>query len=227
MQVPYYTAAAVRELDRLAIEEHGIPGIELMQRAGQSAFNALRWQWPEVRRLLMFCGTGNNGGDGFIVAGLARAAGLDVLVQVIGTADSMRGTALQALVYAQEQSVELQFSTESAAAALAVAAPDTVVVDGLLGTGLNGPVRPQQRQVIESINACGLPVLALDLPSGLCSDTGAVLGACVQATLTVTFIGRKLGLVTGAGPAHCGKVLFDDLGVPAEIYRQVEAAEVA
>lgn len=224
MQTPcYYTAAAVRELDRLAIETHGIPGFDLMQRAGQAAFNALRWQWPEVRRILVFCGTGNNGGDGFIVAGLARAAGLDVLVQISGARASIAGTALQALEYAQARNVDLRFSPpDSSASMLAAASADTVVVDALLGTGLNGPVRMQHRQVIENINACGLPVLAIDIPSGLCSDTGAVLGACIEADLTVTFIGRKCGLVKGEGPAHSGKVVFDDLGVPAELYQHVE-----
>lgn len=227
MQTPcYYTAAAVRELDRLAIEEHGISGFDLMQRAGQAAFNALRWQWPEAKRLVLFCGTGNNGGDGFIVAALAQAAGLDVLVQVAGSRESIGGTALQALEYALAQDVEIHFTTDSAAPVLAAAALDTVVVDALLGTGLSGPVRPQQRQVIENINASGLPVLSLDIPSGLCSDTGAVLGASVQADLTVTFIGRKIGLIKDEGPAHCGKVLFDDLGVPAEIYRQVEPSTI-
>jgi NAD(P)H-hydrate epimerase len=97
----------------------------------------------------------------------------------------------------------------------------TVIVDALHGTGLSGEVRGASRQAIDAINASGLPVMAIDMPSGLCSDTGAVLGACVKADLTMTFIGRKKGMLAGAGPAMCGKVVFDDLGVPPMIYRKL------
>jgi len=217
----YFTAAQVRELDRLAIES-GIPGFELMQRAGKAAFNALRWQWPRLRTIIVVCGTGNNGGDGFIIAGLARAAGLAVTVHVIGARSAIKGDALRALEYAEGRHLLPEFCTELALMPPPTG-PDTVIVDALLGTGLGGPVRLPQRNTIEAINRSGLPVLAVDIPSGLCSDTGSVLGACVAADLTVTFIGRKLGLVAGEGPACCGKVMFDDLGVPPEIYRRIPA----
>ncbi|MDY6983816.1 MAG: NAD(P)H-hydrate epimerase [Pseudomonadota bacterium] len=207
----YYTAAEVRAMDRHAIEQLGIPAFELMHRAGTAAFNALLARWPDTQRLLVFCGTGNNGGDGFVIAALARDAGLDAQIYLVGDAANIKGTAREALIFAEARGLELHdaqtlpdFTSVSHA---------TVVVDALLGTGLTGDLRPAFRHVIEAINRSGLPVLAVDIPSGLCSDTGGILGACVKAELTVTFIGRKRGLVSGAGPAYCGTVVFDDLGV--------------
>lgn len=217
----YYSASSVRELDRLAIEEHGIVGFDLMQRAGAAAFNALRNEWPQAQRQLVCCGTGNNGGDGFVIAALARAAGMDAEIYLLGERTSIRGAALQAFELALKGDVPVHAAAEFPPAAVVLT--NTVIVDALLGTGLSGEVRPNFRDMIDAINSSGLPVVAADIPSGLCSDTGAVLGASVKADLTVTFIGRKAGLVTGAGPQLCGRVVFDDLGVPPAIYAKVPA----
>lgn len=220
----YYTAAEVREMDRHAIEDLGIPGFELMRRAGAAAFAALRTRWPHVRRLIVVCGTGNNGGDGFVIAALAHDAGLDAQIHLVGKPADVKGTAREALAFAEARGLgahDIQSFVDSAGAlsaahAASVIPHDTVIVDALLGTGLTGGVRPAFRHAIDAINRSKLPVLAVDIPSGLCSDTGAVLGACVKAALTVTFIGRKHGLVTGDGPAYCGTVVFDSLGVASE-----------
>src|SRR5690606_1061192 len=123
---------------------------------------------------------------------------------------SISGTACEALMFAKARGLRLHAA--QALPDFSFAPRTTVIVDALLGTGLAGDVRPAFRHAIEAINSSGLPVLAVDIPSGLCSDTGAVLGASVKAELTVTFIGRKHGLIRGAGPAHCGTVVFDDLG---------------
>ena len=220
----YYTAHQVRELERLAIQEHHIPGFALMQRAGNASFHALFSQWPAVTQLIIFCGTGNNGGDGFVIAGLAMRAGLKVEVFVFGKLTAISGDALKAFEFAREQNVSIRFVEEPPS--LATPSSGTVIVDALLGTGLSGEVRTLFRQAIEAINHSDLPVLAIDIPSGLCSDTGAVLGACVKADLTVTFIGKKIGLVVGSGPAMCGKVIFDDLAVPAAIYGHIKGIDV-
>lgn len=217
--IPYYTAGSVRELDRIAIEEHGIAGFDLMQRAGAAAFDALRHQWPHVQHLLVCCGTGNNGGDGFVIAALARTAGLEAAIYLVGERIGIKGAALQALELALAHDVPVHAAADFPFAA---ASNNTVIVDALLGTGLSGEVRPAFRTMIDAINQSALPVLAADIPSGLCSDTGAVLGVCVKADLTVTFIGRKAGLVTGEGPQHCGRVVFADLGVPQAIYAKVQ-----
>lgn len=214
----YYTARQVRELDRRAIEEHHIPGFVLMQCAAAAAFDALLARWPDVERLIVYCGTGNNGGDGFIVAGLARKAGLKAEVYVSGDVAAIKGDALAALKFARAQKVPMRVGMQ----APVPPSPHTVLVDALLGTGLAGYVRPDLRMAIGMINQSACPVLAVDIPSGLCSDTGKVFGACVKADLTVTFIGRKLGLVIGAGPMMCGKVIFADLAVPAAVYEHIK-----
>lgn len=219
-----YLAADVRELDRVAIEEFGIPGFTLMQRAGTAAFNAMLARWPETRSVLCFCGSGNNGGDGYVIAALARQQGLSVTVIAVGDPERLGGDARQACEMALVEHVPVIPFTAVASDISGLLTPDTVIVDALLGTGLTGNVRGDYAAAIEWINASGVPVLAADIPSGLCSDTGSILGAAVRADLTVTFIGCKLGQVTGDGPATCGILVFDDLGVPDGVYAGVSPA---
>ena len=214
-----YRAEQVRELDRIAIEELGIPGLTLMQRAGSAAFEALRRRWPRARRLGVLCGGGNNGGDGFVLARLAWEAGLTVSVWQVGDAGRTRGDALMA----RQQMEQAGLRAEPLDAGRLAACE--VLVDGLLGTGLGGEVSGTWRAAIEAVNAAhdaGCGVLALDIPSGLHADTGAVLGAAVHADATITFIGLKLGLLTGLGPDCCGEVLFDDLDVPPETFARLQ-----
>ena len=209
-----YTAAEVRQLDRTAIDTHGIRGITLMRRAGRAAFDTLRRRWPECRSITVACGSGNNAGDGYIVAGMAVEAGIETQLLQVGDAARLQGDAATARDWAAD---------------VGVAPADTgsdeiaggVVVDALLGTGAAGELRPQYRATVEAINTAGKPVLSIDLPSGICADSGATLGAAVRADVTVTFIGEKLGLRTGAGVDHAGDIVFDGLGVPAEIYGAV------
>lgn len=212
MSERYYSAAAIREIERIAIQQDGIPGFELMQRAGAAAFATLQRHWPGAKRLIVFCGTGNNGGDGFIVAMLAMRAGIAVEAYLVGAMANVRGDARKALDRALAVQVPVRRAQE---APNLQEAPDTVIVDALLGTGLAGEVREPFRAAIATINASHLPVLAIDLPSGLCSDTGAMLGAGVKADVTITFIGRKAGMAKGAGPALCGTVVLDALGLMA------------
>jgi ADP-dependent NAD(P)H-hydrate dehydratase / NAD(P)H-hydrate epimerase len=213
----YYTAAAIRGLERSAIEHYHIPGFELMQRAGAAAFAALRRRWPGAKRVLVFCGTGNNGGDGFIIAALAKEAGFAVDAYLVGAEEKIRGDARKA--YERALAAQVPVHEVKGAPDLQMTA-DTIVVDALLGTGLASEVREPVRGIIDAINASRLPVLAVDLPSGLCSDTGTILGAAVQADLTVTFIGRKAGMLEHTGSALCGTVVVDPLGLPAELYTQ-------
>jgi len=214
----------VRELDRIAIDEQGIPGIELMERAGQAAFDALRQRWPRVRDVAVVCGTGNNGGDGFVVARLARLAGFDVTVWQVGDAVRIRGDALTARQNMLAAGVSVLPLPENDTF---TARDESVWVDALLGTGLTGDVTGPWAQTIDRLNsvrALGCPVLALDIPSGLHADTGAVMGNAVRADLCVTFIGLKQGQLTGQGPDCCGQLLFDDLAVPADVFEQVPPA---
>lgn len=213
-----YRAAQVRELDRIAIQEFGIPGLTLMERAGRSAFEALKAHWPAAQRIAVLCGTGNNGGDGFVVARLAREAGLAVEVLQVGDPARISGDALAAAQALRAAGVEPRgFEPGPVHGA-------EVIVDALFGTGLEREVTGVWREAVEAINASSAAVLAVDIPSGLHADTGTVLGAAVRAHLTVTFIGPKQGMFTGAGPDHCGAIVFDDLQVPREIYARVAPA---
>jgi NAD(P)H-hydrate epimerase len=213
-----YTAAQTRELDRIAIEDFGIPGIQLMSRAGRAAFELLRRNWPEETPLSIFCGTGNNGGDGFVVARLARDCGIPVVIYQLGDGEKIRGDAARARAAALEVGVEVVVF----AAGITPAAG--VIVDALLGTGLTGEVRGDYVTAIEAINAAGGSVLAVDIPSGLCSDTGRCLGSAVRADMTITFIGVKRGLLTGDAPGYCGELHFADLAVPPGVYERVAPA---
>jgi NAD(P)H-hydrate epimerase len=211
-----FCAASVRELDRIAIEQHGIPGFELMRRAGRAAFNLLHGRWPQARCIAVFCGAGNNGGDGYIVAARAVQLGLDVRLYMLTGAERLQGDARTAYELAVEAGVVPQPWQGAGLGEV------DVIVDGLLGTGISGSVREDYRHAIEAINSAAAPVLALDIPSGLCSDTGAVLGAAVVASCTIAFIGLKQGLLTGEGQARCGSLHFSDLAVPESVLRSLE-----
>ena len=212
-----YTAAQTRALDQCAICEHNIPGITLMARAADAALRYLLEVWPEPERLQVICGTGNNGGDGFLMADLAYKRGINVTVFQLGDPKKMVGDAALAMQQAQLNGVEIvPFERD-------LLMPEGVVVDAMLGTGLGGEVRGVFVDAIAAINASGAPVVAVDIPSGLCADTGSVLGSAVVADLTVTFVGLKRGLFTLQGPEHSGAVQFSDLAVFPEVYAAVPA----
>ena len=211
-----YTAAQVRELDRCAIRDHKIPGITLMSRAADAAFTCLMASWPGTERVQVLCGTGNNGGDGFLIADLAHKRGIATTVLQMGDPAKITGDALLARQQALANGVKIEpFATTPL---LRVG----VIVDAMLGTGLGGEVRDDYREAIATVNDNSAPVLAVDIPSGLCADTGRVLGLAVHADITVTFIGLKRGLFTLAAADYTGAIQFNDLGVPPEIYRQVD-----
>jgi len=215
---PLCTTAQVRELDRLAIEEAGIPGYALMTRAGEACWTVLRTQWPAVRSLAVFCGAGNNGGDGFIIARLALEANWQVRLVQLGDATQMQVDAQQARdAFLSAGGQVLPFATD-------VAIESGVIVDALLGTGVDRPLEGVWRTAIEIMNAATVPVLAVDVPSGLQADTGRVAGVAIHADQTVTFIGRKAGMYTGAAADHCGNITFADLDVPGDILKRVPVA---
>jgi len=213
-----YTAAQVRELDRIAIGEAGIPGYTLMSRAGEACWVALRARWPQARSLLVLCGSGNNGGDGFVVARLALAANWAVQVLQLDAAARLRGDALTA------QTDFVAAGGEVSPFTAAVSLDADIIVDAMLGTGVDRPLAGDWQLAVERVNQSARPVLAVDLPTGLQADTGAVSGATVHAAMTVTFIGRKTGLYTGAGPDYAGEIMFADLDVPGTVYQQVPPA---
>lgn len=215
-----YTAAQTRILDATAIEAAGISGHVLMSRAAAALHRCLSRRWPQVAQVHVVAGTGNNGGDGWLLAERVHRRGTAVTVYQLGDPDRIRGDALRARQMALDNGVACQ---PWRAGCLRDAVG--VVVDAMLGTGLGGNVRGDAADAIGEINASGLPVLAVDIPSGLCADTGRRLGAAVFAEATVSFIGRKRGLYTLDGPECAGERVFDDLGVPASVFASVPSAD--
>ncbi|MDX1367231.1 NAD(P)H-hydrate dehydratase [Pseudomonas sp.] len=213
-----YSAAQVRELDARLIAA-GTPGFELMNRAAHAIWRALRRRWPDAGTLTVLAGCGNNAGDGYLVAALALRAGWQVRLVAVGDPLQLQGAAAQARDEAQAAGVTIQPWSECVELS-------GVVVDALLGTGLSGAVREPYAQAIRLLNASALPVVAVDIPSGLCADSGQVLGVAVRAQLTVTLIGLKLGLFTGVAADWVGELVFDDLQAePALVAAQACVAQ--
>ena len=198
-----YSATATRELDARIIAA-GTPGCELMRRAAGALWRELRRRWPDAGRLTVLCGSGNNAGDGYLVAMLARRAGWHAQVLTVAPVERLQGDAAQAWQQAMEAGVDIQPWSGSLP-------HGGVLVDALLGTGLRSEVRDPYAQAIAAINVSGLPVIAVDLPSGLNADSGAVEGVAVAADLTVTFIALKPGLFTAQGPDLVGELCFAPL----------------
>jgi ADP-dependent NAD(P)H-hydrate dehydratase / NAD(P)H-hydrate epimerase len=207
LPVCLYSTAQVRALDAYAIETLAIPGYTLMKRAGEAALRYLRTRFPVAHRIVVACGGGNNGGDGYVLARFAQAAGLTVTTLAAISPDELRGDARQAYEDLRASGAQVQpYAAERLT-------EGEVIVDALLGTGLRGGAREPIARVIRDINRCGRPVLAVDAPSGLDSDTGVPLGETVRADCTVTFVGLKTGLFIGEGPEFAGTVFFDDLEI--------------
>jgi NAD(P)H-hydrate epimerase len=220
LPVTLYRTAQVRELDRIAIQDMGIPGFELMSRAGAAVFQCIRRQWPDAQSIAVFCGSGNNTGDGYIIAGLALAAGLRVSVYSLADPLNLNGDALTAYRnYSDAKGVTLPFPAGEPIEA-------DVIVDALLGTGLDRPVTGLYADAIALINQLPAHVVAVDGPSGLNADTGNVMGCAVKAECTVTFIALKQGLFTGLAADYCGEIFYAALAVPDAVFQAVTPSAV-
>lgn len=213
-------AEAVRELDRRAIEDFGVPGVVLMENAGRGAAQlALEMLGQSTGPVIILAGRGNNGGDGCVLARHLANAGVSTRTFVLAPFDSITGDALTNLIIIRRlglpvTSVNLPADEPLFVEALSRAA---LVVDALLGTGTRGEVRGPIRRAIELINESRKPVLALDIPSGLDADSGEVLGVAVKASVTATFLCPKLGLTKNSGPSLAGRVVVIDIGVSPDL----------
>ena len=208
-----YRVETVRALEESTIAS-GVEGYELMCRAAAAALHALRARWPVARDLLVLCGGGNNGGDGYVLARLAREAGLAPRVLATVPIDRLKGDAARAATECVKAGTPIESLSVESASVERLAGAD-VIVDALLGIGLQSDVRADLAEIIRAVNEVNRPVLALDVPSGLCADTGEERGVAVHAAMTVTFITRKTGLWLGVGPDHAGEVVLADLGIRA------------
>src|SRR5262249_61467131 len=182
LPIALYSTAQVRALDAHAINELGIPGYTLMKRAGEAALRYLRSRWPMAHRIVIVCGSGNNGGDGYVLARFAQAAGLTVTALAAADPEHLRGDARQAYqdLSASEGDVK-PFGEEH----LGVG---EVIVDAILGTGLKGPVREDLAAVIRAVNGAATAVFALDVRSGVESDSGTVARDGIRGGATWTFL---------------------------------------
>ncbi len=212
-----YSADAVAHLDQIAINEYGIPGYTLMRRAGRAVIDAVLQYYADAQTLLVLCGAGNNAGDGYVVARLAHTRGLDVQVVSMIDPHKLQGDAKQAWLQWQECGETVRYRD-------GLTLDVDIIIDALLGTGLTREVEGDWKALIHAVNQSGIPVIAIDIPSGLNADTGAIFGAAIDAQRTVSFIGLKKGMFTGSGKACSGEISFHDLGVPPQAYESVEPA---
>lgn len=214
-----YTTGQVRAIDRAAIDRCGIAGFELMRRAATAAFACLRRRWPDVRGIGVFAGSGNNGGDAFLLAELALRAGMEVDLVALTAGSS--GDAARARASFTEAGGRIRLAGSGSA----VPAGD-VLVDGLFGTGLKRPLDGIAAELVG--RSAGRPLLALDVPSGLDADTGTCTGACVRADATVSFVAWKRGLFTADAIDQCGVRELATLDLPPAAYEGIAAdAELA
>jgi hydroxyethylthiazole kinase-like uncharacterized protein yjeF len=206
------TAAESRELDRISTEKYGIPSYSLMTRAGEAVANSLVERFPEsTTDILMVAGKGNNGGDGLVAASRLMRDGFGVRTVLLGRAADLKGDAARA--HADFRSVEGELIEVADASGLEAAiGKPSAVIDAIFGTGLNAEVKGVPRRAIEIIESFGVPMVAVDIASGVNADTGAIMGAAVRAALTVTFGFAKFGHVSYPGAERCGQLRIVDIG---------------
>jgi NAD(P)H-hydrate epimerase len=213
-----YSVASVREIDRIAINDHGIAGYLLMKRAATAAVRAARSRFPEAKRWQVICGAGNNGGDGYVVARLAAQDGIVVSVVTLVDPETLSGDAATAYGdFAAEGGIVMPWEGKLDAEA-------DLLVDALLGSGLERAVGGDFAAAVAAINAHPAAVQAMDIATGINADSGEVMGCAVVADLTTTFVGLKAGLFLGEGPNHCGEITFDDLEIPDVCRKGIAAA---
>ena len=224
------TAAQMREADRYTIEDIGIPSLVLMENAGRQVVAAIEATHGELLegQVAILCGRGNNGGDGFVVARTLLQRGIDASVFVIGALAEVRGDAktnleilgrlgVTVVEINDEQSWELHFSEISQC---------TLIVDAIFGTGLKSALGGMMETIVADVNASAIPIVSIDLPSGLSADTAHVIGDCIDASMTVTLAAPKLPLVLPPGEEHAGDVVIADIGIPHDVIDNVEGQHI-
>ena len=211
----------MRDADRQTIDEIGIPSMVLMENAGRQVVAALEAAYDDLsdRQVAVLCGPGNNGGDGFVVARTLHQRGVDVSVFVVATMAAVKGDArlnleilgrlgLTVVEISDEHAWDLHFSEISKC---------QLIVDAIFGTGLKSPLAGMMETVAADVNASGIPVIAIDLPSGLSADHAEPIGECLHAAMTVTLAAPKLPLVLPPGEALAGNIVVADIGIPPEV----------
>jgi len=216
------TTEQMRSLDRAAIDDYGIPGVVLMENAGRAMAEAAAQMLDGSGRVIVVCGRGNNGGDGFVAARHLSNRSVPVEVYLLAAVDDLEGDAATNCHIAQRMKVPIFENPDQATIEAAVNSAN-LVIDAILGTGISGEVHGAAREAIEAINQSTAPVVAVDIPSGISGDTGQVMGVAVRADRTLTFGLPKIGHYCYPGRDHCGEIELVDISLPATL---VAAAEL-
>src|SRR5690349_2546801 len=216
----------MREADRQTIDEVGIPSIVLMENAGRQAVAAMEAAFDDLQtsKVGVLCGRGNNGGDGFVVARTLAQRGIEAIVFLLGSVAEVRGDArtnleilgrvgLTVVEIANAQEWELHFSEVSDC---------DLIVDAIVGTGFHGPVTGLLETVIADVNGLGVPIVAIDLPSGVSADSHDVEGDAIEASMTVTLAAPKIPLILPPADAHGGDLVIADIGSPASVIDELD-----
>ena len=218
------TTRQMREIDRVTIQEFSIPGLDLMERAGQGVVDAIEGTLIDIEgsRCTVLCGKGNNGGDGFVVTRLLTQKGSTVHTYLLGNKDEISGDAETNLNRVLEMGLEVR--EIAGIDQIAIQSTTDVIVDAIFGTGIKGAVKGLPAQVIELMNRSDCTIVAVDAPSGLNTDTGAAEGPCVQADVTATMGLPKIGLLLYPGKAYAGRIEVVDIGVPPQVIEEADLA---
>jgi NAD(P)H-hydrate epimerase len=222
-----FTRQEIREVDRRAIEEFGVPSLVLMENAGRGAAELLRALGIHGR-VVICCGKGNNAGDGFVIARHLDNLHIPVNVLLFARPEELTPDAAVNYGIIAKASLPIAIHAELPldCAAVRKALDDAEwIVDALFGTGLSGPVRPPFNETIAAINATGARVLAVDIPSGLNCDSGEPMGPTVRATHTATFVGLKTGFMSAAAKDWLGQVHVVDIGAPRAVLERASAIQ--
>lgn len=215
--LPVYTKSQIRDIEAAAIKS-GISGDEMMKRAGEAAFVLMREEWPDAKSILVLCGGGNNGGDGYVLALNAYLKAINVRVRYVGDNRKLKGEALHAYEACKKAGVDIKPLDDKEEIEA------DVIVDALLGIGLEDEPNEEYLHVIQAINDTDVPVFAIDAPSGLIVDAGVAANEAVVADVTITFIGLKQGMLTADGPDYCGELVLEDLDIPKAVFDEIEFA---
>lgn len=216
------TSQQIREIDRKAIEDNNLSGLILMENAGLRIFQSLKNIYPDLRlkKIIIFAGSGNNGGDGFVVARHLYNYGVKAKVFLLAPFNKVIGEAGENLNTINKMGVELiEAETTKLEEIQRTIQNSDLIIDAILGTGLQGKVTGLKAKIIDLINIANKEVLAIDVPSGLDTDTGKIEGPCIKATHTITLALPKIGLLIFPGASYAGKVTVEDIGIPSYLLK--------
>ena len=214
------TASEMKEIDRRAIEECGIPGYELMENAGRAvAEETVKLAGPAPKKILILAGKGNNGGDGLVAARYLHQKGYAVQVLLFSEGKKLKADPARNFVENAKLSISCRIVGEHFAweAVPELVREPAVIIDALFGVGLDKPLGAPYDELIEILNREKKKIVSVDIPSGLHSDTGEILGSCIQATVTMTMGLPKKGFYEREGPRVTGKIVIAEIGIPKEL----------